>query len=309
MAYQSPLVRHLAWCLFSEPMVHIPNANALSIEPSSEILNWLTQLDENPQPLRDYLSDQNARLLGSYFECLWQFFFENAPNWQLLAHHVQVFENNQTLGELDILAKGTQQQALHVELAVKFYLLPKEHNGQLLNHWIGPQSRDRLDKKVDKFINKQLPFIKHPHTQQTLQSKNLPDDYLQAVVLKGYLFEHISTPKVSFPSTVNSKVNLGKWLHAHEHEILLSSPANWIVIPKLDWLGPFITANSDLPTLDNQALSTHIQAHFTESDYPYALMLVKLDPAQEQEIERFLVVHDQWPTPLNIRHKKTKTIS
>jgi len=304
MAYQSPHVRHLAWCLFSEPMAQVPNVQALTIEPSPEIQQWLKQLDENPQPLIEYLARNNARLLGSYFECLWQFFFQNAPDWQLLAHHFQVFEGKQTLGELDILAR-TAQQDWHIELAVKFYLLPKANNGQTLKDWIGPQSHDRLDKKINKFVEKQLPFLHHDQTELFLQQHQLPSDFQQAVALKGYLFVHIFDTPLPFHPNINPNVEMGKWLHASETHQLFEKDFNWVVLPKLDWLGGYDVKQNDLPILDSQASSHYIQNHFTASPYPYALMLVKLDETQQHEVERFLVVHDQWPTPV----KKPKKIN
>lgn len=303
MEYQSTCVRHLAWCLFSEPMAKLPSIQPLQIRPDSEVLDWLTSLDSNPKPLVDYLGANNARLLGSYFECLWQFFFQNAPHWQLLKHHFQVFDGKQTLGELDILAKAEKCPAIHVELAVKFYLLQPNQTGGSLKHWLGPQSHDRFDLKLDKLAQKQLPMIDHPMTEQALKDQNLPLNWQQALCLKGYLFTHILQSNIQLHPHINQKALMGKWLHNNEADLILDKEYDWVVIPKPQWLGAYAhQPDSELTVLNSTQALSFINAHFTQDSYTYALMLVKLGKTYPHEKARYMVVHDQWPT--QVKSKK-----
>lgn len=301
MAYENPSVRHLAWCLFSEPMARLPEIQNLIIEPSPQTLEWLDELDQNPSPLVEYINSNNGRLLGSYFECLWQYFFIYGPHWRLLKHHLQVFEGKQTLGELDILASNHIEQNLHIELAVKFYLLTPKEDGHELNHWLGPQSHDRLDKKLSKLANKQFPIILHPQTLALLSESQLPKQYQSALALKGYLFKHISMTPVHYHEQIHSKGHLCDWLHHNECPLILDTDGRWAVLPKHQWLGPYKKHSSDeVEILSSNEARTYIQRHFNDEPYAYALMLVKLDDAQE-EAKRFIIVHNQWPTPMKLK--------
>ena len=303
MEYKSSAVRHLAWCLFSEPMAVISNIAPLTIKPSQTLLDWLTQLDAHPQALQDYLAEHNSVLLGSYFECLWQFFFQYSPSWNLLDHHIQIRQEKQTLGELDILACNTEDnQAFHIELAVKFYLKQPQTSGNALEDWLGPQSHDRLDLKLEKLSHKQLPFLNHEATQTELSKRNLPTNVKQALVLKGYLFEPwqagLNTAKTRpHHNSIHPNANLRQWLHHKDCQTLFSDANNWVVLPKHHWLGPYHSAsNAALPILSSEAAEQLVNEHFSNSTFPYALMLAQLSAHGEpMEHTRFMLVHDEWP--------------
>ncbi|WP_353351472.1 DUF1853 family protein [Oceaniserpentilla sp. 4NH20-0058] len=300
MAYQSTHVRHLAWCLFSEPMAKIYDIANLSIKPSSDLLQWLKAQDENPSSINAYINTHNARLLGSYFECLWQYYFTHAPKCRLFQHHVQVFKQKQTIGELDILAEH-ENVPLHLELAVKFYLLMPHKSGIKLHHWLGPQSHDRLDKKLSILAGKQFPLLYNSVTTQKLQELDINLPYTQALALKGYLFTPLKQTEYVFHPSINPNVNTGKWLHVKQINELLEHPSRWSILEKKNWLGPYQKTESDSrDSYDNAQVKKNIEEHFNEQAYAYALLLIKLDQ-QNKEVERYMVVHEHWPEPLTLK--------
>jgi hypothetical protein len=292
----TPQVHHLFWCLFSPDLVTIENSQSIKIPFNSQLTQWLTELDRHPDPLFAYLLQANSTLLGGYFECLWQFFFKFNPEWQLLAHNVQVIEKKQTLGELDIIASH-QGAAAHLELAVKFYLQHPDHDGQQCQHWLGPQCKDRLDLKLDKLQNKQLPFLAHPATQAAMKRRKLPSPTQQHLILKGYLFSHW---KMSFkrPSVVNPNCLMGQWLHQSQLKHLVVGHDNWLIIEKPQWLGHFKNIKGTQGACLTAKEITHITVdHFSNSPYKHALMLVKITDNEKEstESERFLIVNNDWP--------------
>ncbi|MGR6874623.1 DUF1853 family protein [Pseudomonas sp. HK3] len=305
--YNSPSVRHLAWCLFSEQMA-ITNTPILTIEPSQELLNWLSILDENPQPLEEYLANHNRVLLGSYFECLWQFFFQHSPHWQLLDHHIQIIDAKQTIGELDILARDNQHNCdYHVELAVKFYLKQPHSSGEALQDWLGPQSHDRLDLKLNKLTNKQIPFLHHSATQAELLKRGLPLEPLQALIMKGYLFEPWPTSNVRYHTDINPNIEHAYWLHYQHIQTLFKQTddiTHWVILPKSHWLGHYQhNESNDIALLSNDNAKHIIDQHFAGSAYPFALMLAGMqgDADNLAESKRFMLVHNNWPTQISAR--------
>lgn len=306
MHYHTPQVRHLAWSLFSPPMATLPEAPSFSVEPDKATLEWLKALDEDPSALLDYLSSQNSRLLGSYFECLCQFFFSHGPHWQLLGHHIQVHDGQHTLGELDLVAcHNASQTTQHIELAVKFYLFDAHSSDTGLHQYLGPQSHDRLDLKLNKLAQKQLPFLQDPHTQARLTQLNIPHPTQQQLVLKGYLFYPLDQALHSHHTAIHPDCPTGTWLHQMHSQEVLKQDALWAILPKHEWLGPYTCSQNPqtIALLNSTQAQTAIKQHFELSDYPHALMLVKLEQQDSDyhETERFMLVHDQWPTPVKRR--------
>ncbi|MFT7109466.1 MAG: hypothetical protein ACI843_001128 [Psychrobacter glaciei] len=328
-------VRHLAWCLFSSPLAELNTARTLHITATAELTKWLDSLNKNPQHLLEYIQQNNHRLLGSYFECLWQYYFKYSPNTQLLAHHVQITQslnhphensdqaNNKnsrqtngrkTLGELDILAL-IDNKPFHVELAVKFYLLIPNVTGAQAKHWIGPQTRDRLDLKLDTLNRKQLPFLHHPATQKALEQRGLGQEYESAVALKGYLFSPFNsdfTRPIESDTNLHAATNMGQWIHASDVDMILNSQSDetrWCIVEKHNWLGPVTTDQAmedQIELLNNQQVRLEVLSHFNyhaENRIPYALMLISMKNSPHNisdlcESGRYFLVPNGWPFKL-----------
>jgi len=299
-----PMVRHLAWSLLSPDLACVKHVHPLRFSSNPELANWLAQLDANPRPLEDYIYSGNHRLLGSYFERLWQFFFIHHPDWSLLAHHVQIRNKKQTLGELDLLVEDAQGTVIHLELATKWYLQIPNCSGGESKHWLGPQTQDRLDLKLHKLTAKQFPFAFNKHTLEHLNSKGLPQPDIQQLVLKGGLFYKWNSHHQLAPE-VPSDTQLFPWSHGHEVEQWIDPKGHYMLLEKHQWLAPAIICETDVEPQPAQAIIKIIHDHFDKnkaenaSRPPYALMLCQVIHLNEttywQEINRTMVIHKNWP--------------
>ena len=305
--FTAPAVRHLTWCLLSPPLASLNSVPALEIAEDNSLQDWLMKLNTNPSHLLEYIQKNNHKLLGSYFECLWQYYLLNGPNVSLYADHIQVNNQKQTLGELDVLAE-INHKPHHIELAVKFYLQSPNSTGSEQDHWVGPQSRDRLDIKIDKLMQKQFPFLHHEATVNHLKDLKLSHNYQQALALKGYLFSQYKMP-YTLPEACSTGLCMGNWIHASQTQSLIKDNAAtdqlWILLPKHDWLGDFSTDINDTENnaIDSCTLEILIHQHFYQNDNPqklFALMVIsiKIDDKRYVEDKRYFIVHDNWPKAL-----------
>jgi len=302
MKLTHPHVRHLYWSITSQTLAYVAGTHAFSIEQSQGFDAWFIALDEQPQPLEHFIAEREHRLLGSYFEVLWQFFLTHFPDWSLLGSRIQVPPTGPTQGELDIVAQSPSGDPLHIELAVKFYLRPTQRSGTAEADWLGPQTRDRLDLKLSKLADKQFPFFRDPAAQATLAQADLPLSALPTSVIKGYLFEPGQTGPNSqvagaLPDSVNPQVHMGYWYHHNRIQPLLDHHDHWAIIDKWQWLGPY---QHHTKPLDAQQVATFVEQHFQRPNY--ALMLVQLAPEDEHpgaavwiELQRFMLVEAGWP--------------
>ena len=128
--YRTREVRDLAWACFSPPLMltaqlGIDSAGLVNchLGMTTERAAWLAELDRDPSALLGFLADNTSGRLGIYFERLWQFFLQQDPQVELLAHNLPIHDSGRTLGEFDCLYHCHQRQCdVHLELAVKYYL-------------------------------------------------------------------------------------------------------------------------------------------------------------------------------------------
>ena len=258
MQLNDPIVRQLLWCITGAELAHMDTVESLNIPLDVHLKDWFMALDQQPTPLHLFLEQTNNKRLGAYFECLWQFFLSHYPDWQLNANNLQIIEEKKTLGELDILAVDAQGAGYHLELAVKFYLQHPDHSGQESRHWLGPQSIDKLDKKLLTLRNKQFPILHHPRTQKALLELNIPLPTRQRLILKGYLFHHWQK-EFLLPNEANEKCLMGEWLHQKDIKKLTANHEHWLLVLKPLWLGTVkhaLTPNDDAILNADQANKT-----------------------------------------------------
>ncbi len=130
-----------------------PLAGSDWVQAPQELADFLFQLDQDSRPLEEWLALASTRRLGRYYERLWQFAVQHAPG--------------ETLGELDLLLRD-REGVHHVELAIKLYLGPQDGDGARPEHWLGPGSNDRLDRKLTHLSQHQLPMSARPESRATL---------------------------------------------------------------------------------------------------------------------------------------------
>jgi uncharacterized protein len=276
-----------------------------NFELTEERRAWLTQLDADPSPLLKALGGKPPKRLGLYFEALWQFFLEEDPHTELIAHNLAVHDNGRTLGEFDCLYFDKQKEhAVHLELAVKYFLAyqaPSSNPPDVL--WYGPNSKDRLDLKLAHMLDRQIMLGEHPAAQERLKELEITT-LKKAIVFHGYLFNTYSSP-LSYPNGHHSAGQGGRWLALKDLSLLRQdenkgNALEFIILPRQRWLSPAVTSADD-EILALKQLGEKMNAHFSESSRPQ--LIASLDD-EGKELERFFVTPDLWP---QLAEEKSKT--
>lgn len=257
--------------------------------------DWLYQLDQQPAPLKTWLERSPTRRLGLYFEALWQFFLETDPLVDLVAHNLPVRANGRTLGEFDCLYYCHERQRhVHLELAVKYFLGIDDETTtgpSQWQQWWGPNSVDRLDRKISHLMNKQIQLGQRPEATAILAELGIIDPALE-VEIRGYLFRKKGSTLPS-PIGYNLQQPLAQWLfHSEVAEHLATShSARFAALPRLLWLSA--ARARDNRCLNNGDMLTALDAHFSANARPQ--LLAAFDDSG-LESERFFVVPDDWPS-------------
>ncbi len=226
-------IRDLQWIFQSPPMLDF---GGLSFEQKRMSSVWLNDLIKSAASLESHLRQKNLKMLGPYFEGLWEYYLTHSKTTDLLAKNLQVFDNGQTLGEFDFIYFDREiKKAKHLEVAVKYYLGCFETKSHSLinpatsclaskqctslkqytpmNCWIGPNANDRLDKKYLKMLEHQSNLSKTQAGQYAL-SKIGVSEVIPEICLLGYLFYPCfthETEKLSYPLVNHDKEQLGKF--------------------------------------------------------------------------------------------------
>lgn len=217
----------LQWCL------HGPD---LLDEPGIPLFRWPEATAATHRALPPTPGPLHHRL-GRRFEQHWQHALEQLPGWTVLASGVQLRAEGRTLGELDLLVSG-EGEVWHLELAVKFYLCAPGRSGDAWADWIGPNGRDRLDRKLERMRDHQLPLGQSDHARSHLAARELPAPTRSAAVLHGVRFAHWHDPR---PDAA------GRWCTRAERPEALPMAR---VLTRPQWLGFTPPTSADQVTGD-----------------------------------------------------------
>ncbi|HET9236673.1 MAG TPA: DUF1853 family protein [Oligoflexus sp.] len=217
---------------------------------------WLQGLKQNPEPLKEWLSSQPSHRLGFYFEQLFAFWLSRMEKTSV-SRHRPVTRDGRTVGELDILGLDRDTgQALHFELAIKYYLQTARDRSELCD-FVGPRAQDRLDLKLERLFQKQLRLLE---TEDGLRA--VPQDlrhrpFVSRAFVKGGLFYPLDlwlesqAPPV--PIGVNRSAPLGWWLRITPRapqEWSLLQAEKWSLLPRLEWMSRQTREHDDPELLD-----------------------------------------------------------
>ncbi|BFM11431.1 hypothetical protein R50072_15840 [Simiduia litorea] len=316
--------RDLAWSLTSKELPKLDYVNSLTKQDYGTLSRkQITELPSTP------LLEPKKRL-GLYFEQLWQLLVSHHFNQTVIAANRQIIHAGATLGALDLLSYCDQKRTyFHYELAVKFYLEAK-YSDQATG-WIGPNSRDRLDLKLDRLLNHQLPLALDPRARlqidQWLANKEMPSiestKFKQKLVMKGWLFQHYQQPTgLEHSDYVNQECSNGRWLHYGETPHWLEqhgkTDKHWLLLPRLYWLSPAkcpvdfvknlspteLGAYSQLyletPILLNTQSLTKLMQGQRKIPNAQALLVAEVELGADHWLEkrRFMWVNDYWPASM-----------
>ena len=162
----------------------------LLFENLLEIGQFDIALFENAQKeIVDFEVPQNIPL-GKRLEYFFENLINTSLNFELLAKNIQIFQDNQTIGEIDFIIKDTiKNQCYHIEFVYKYYLYFNKSEDEVLN-LIGPNLNDSLIKKLQKIKTKQFPILNHKKTQNILNKIDAID-----IVQKTCFLGNIYLPK------------------------------------------------------------------------------------------------------------------
>ena len=184
-------VRDLYWLLFSDsPLSDAYDLSPFALFPQSILNEWklssedyFLELDKNPNPITRFVDRKKNKRLGFYAEALLSYFFQTFNSVELLLQNFQIIEDQKTLGEVDfiILYKG---KVIHLECAVKYYLLKDSKHRTEAAQWVGPRINDNLALKLGRVVNHQLPLGSKKEVQEKI-NRTIDVSYL---FLKGIFF-------------------------------------------------------------------------------------------------------------------------
>ena len=302
---QHPQVRDLAWALLSPPLLrdtpwpqrHPLAASRWNRHPG-ELADWLLHQDRHASLLQAWLAQSSVRRLGLYYERLWQYALCHAPDVQLLVANLPIRRQGQTLGELDLLLRDADG-VHHVELAVKFYLGLDSGNCSQYDRWLGPGSHDRLDIKLARLCQHQLPLAGEAQARTVLAELTCCK-VISVLWLGGYLFRPwpggCQSPAGSNPAHLR-----GRWLRRSDWASFRDSEpaAHWQPLQRHTWLAPARLAGEDI--WSRTAFDTWLAE--LPARHP-AQLLARLEHdgnGDWLERERLFMVADDWPRPTEER--------
>lgn len=294
-----PQVRDLAWALLSPPLLcdapwpqrHPLAASRWNRHPG-ELADWLLQQDRHAPVLQAWLAQASIRRLGLYYERLWQYALHHAPDVQLLVANLPIRRQGRTLGELDLLLRDADG-VHHVELAVKFYLGLDSGNCSQYDHWLGPGSHDRLDIKLARLCQHQLPLAGGAQARAVLAELTCCQ-VVSSLWLGGYLF-HPWPVGCQSPAGANPRHLQGRWLRRSDWPLFCDGePAgHWQPLPRATWLAPARLASDEL--WPHSAFASWLDE--LPARHP-AQLLARLERGGDgewRERERLFMVADTWP--------------
>jgi hypothetical protein len=306
--FHSPAIRDLAWACFSPPVMHsdafsdgpanVANC-ALSLTPAR--LEWLLALDRDPASLLAHIDGVQSHRLGIYFESLWHFFLTHDDQVDLVAHNLPIRHEGKTLGEFDCLYFCRQRQRhVHLELAVKYFLSnhteTRDEHASQWREWWGPECQDRLDLKVNHLMQHQIQLSQYPQAKTALNQLGIVE-LAKEVEIKGYLFQARHDP-IPPPYGYNQEKNLNQWVFMKDLAAFAKAREfdTFKYLEKREWLAPWRgrVAELDLPAL-TESLARRPLRNAVHADQIRPSLVAAIDDSGE-EIDRFFVVDNHWPT-------------
>jgi hypothetical protein len=256
-------VRDLYWLLFSEPPLSVNyDLSPFALFPQSILEEWkllseayFLELDRNPNALIHFTDRKKNKRLGFYAEALLSYFFQTFNEVDLLLQNIQVFDQQRTIGEVDFIILY-KKQVIHLECAVKYYLLENTHAENEASNWVGPRRKDNLALKLDKLIQHQLPL----GSRREIQEKTNRSVDISYLFLKGIFFSEKELP--------SNKINGGRshqFIHQWELHEFRVKPVEILIRP--NWLSatsPSFNKN-DQPIQFEQTLTNPLMVLFQDN--------------------------------------------
>jgi hypothetical protein len=296
--FRHPAVRDLAWVIGSVPLLDNSAAkirlNLLDEEWMSDRftrhLDWLEQLDQEPQALHAFLNLQVSKLIGKRFETLLQFWFENSEWFELVKHNVQMHDGDQTVGEIDFIVYDKySDELLHIEAACKYYWSSAQSSQW--ETWLGPNRQDRLSLKMDK-LKMQSRICDSKIGKAFLQENNI-ERPISVVYLKGYLFYPFNELGRSvLPALGHRHHQAGWYIHQNTLDRFIDTPRQWVILPRTHWISPYHSELNDLDILTGAEMIARVRQHMNRTTKAMLIAQTIEEGNFHREVSRGLILTD-----------------
>ena len=287
-----PHVRALAWLLDAPGLLdplHPGWAGKLAAPSvvTSEVADWLARLDQDSAALDAALGARAWTRLGLYAEKLMAFYYQQ--HGRLVAHGLQVrASRNDTVGEFDFLLDAGPGGVEHIEFATKFYLL-EEMASVRFDSLVGPNLADSLGAKMRKIVDKQLLLGAHPAAQALLPRPVLR---ARALVMGGLFYPAGRAAPIDGIAPLHCR---GFWCALAEIDALEFDA--WVVLPRLQWLAPYMgpaQSASTINLLNRDGLQAALAHQFETAPAPVLVAAVRQCDGMLVETARGFIVPDDW---------------
>lgn len=255
------------------------NIDSLSLFKIEDLA--LNQIIKNVEKLALELFPSPFYPLGKYAEALVGIYLNQHSDYQLLAKNIQLIEEKITLGEVDfLLFDKRKKEYIHLEFAIKYYL-KVEINDK--THFIGPNAKDSLKRKVVKLKEVQLPLLKkYPHL---LPDKFSKIEFKLKLLFKVFCFlpidEWMKKPQDIF--------NEGWWASIQDWDKITSQADYFqIITQKSKWIFPYALKNS---ILEKSYAEEILRTAFENGANHFMLIRLTKD---KKVLDRGFIMRNEW---------------
>lgn len=185
----------------------------------------------------DFKGLDKHKYLGKRAEYFMKAYLEQSDNFQPVYHSLQIQEEKTTLGELDFLFfDQSKQEWIHLELICKFYVFTGEDAVAQIQNWIGPNLKDRLDKKIHKLKAHQLQICQKPQAQQLFKELDIDVTQIKTkICYKAKLYLPLQHSEFNFQD-VNKDCIKGQYYNFETFKRFQHSTHLFYVPQKSEWI-------------------------------------------------------------------------
>jgi uncharacterized protein len=292
----------LSWLLLSPPLMSgicDPGTAPTSLQWPVVVFNetqrdlisaWLNTVTNDPTPLIDFLNaarpvNEIPLRIGRYAERLLQFFLAYGPTHQLVAANTVCTaqlphaKDHTTIGELDFLLRDAQDEALHWELALKYFVANDTPTPRIIDY-MGPDGTEALTRKIAKMTRQLEQRVPAPYQEVQWQAQ---------AFTRGYLFYR--QPPLVTPTQVHPDHLRGFWLWSDELASA-GSQQRWVFLPRAYWLAPRVWLDSynasELLELLHQKWreQTHVSQSRSKPVHLAGLLVARVFPTEGGFVEQ-----------------------
>jgi hypothetical protein len=290
-------VSALAWAIRSAPLM----ANGGEIEFVGEEwceemfqlhLEWLKDLDADPLPLRNFLQQENAVLIGKKFELLLAYWFLHSPKFRMVARNIVLSEHRNTKAEIDFIVEDIEAGTLmHLEVACKYYL--QMNGSRHWKDWPGPNGNDSLLNKMQK-LSKQTAVFDTTAGRRYLAENGLPRPHSYAF-MKGIFFHHFADIQRAVPPVgAHRHYNSGWYCFIHELTHFAGNVPQWIILPSWLWMCPYAFGEVEETLLTGSELPDYCLQMINKRGKSLMIVQVAFVEGLYIEVSRGMVLSDRF---------------